>query len=88
MCLSCEIPWKARVRFVTVPTDPKQQAIMEAQLREAYMVPSIYDPISWGPKGATVCAIFAKDKLTPADLDVLNDTGRALFAPYPGPVPA
>lgn len=83
MCLSCEVPWKAIVRFADVPTDPHQQAQMEAQIRQAYTVPSIYNPLAWGPNGAKICATFAKANLSPADLDFLNDQGRSLFETYP-----
>ncbi len=82
MCCA-EIPWKATVRFVTVPTDPKEQAVMEEQIRAAYRVPDIYTPLGFGPTGTQICKTFAKEKLTAADLDFLNDQGRSLFAPYP-----
>lgn len=81
MCCA-EIPWKATVQFVTVPTDPKHQAVMETQIRQAYTVPAIYEPLGWGATGAKICATFAKEKLTVADLDFLNDQGRSLFTPY------
>lgn len=83
MCTACEVPWKAIVRFVEVPEKPHQQAIMEAQIRQAYTVPSIYEPLAWGPNGAKICAIFAKDALSREDLDFLNDQGRGLFSVYP-----
>lgn len=82
MCIPCEIPWKALVRFADVPTDPHQQAQMEAQIRQAYAVPSIYEPLGYGPNGAKICATFAKPTLSPADLDFLNEQGRGLFEPY------
>lgn len=81
MCCA-EIPWKAMVQFVTVPTDLKQQAVMEGQIRKAYTVPAIYEPLGWGPTGAKICATFAKEKLSAVDLDFLNDQGRSLFSPY------
>lgn len=81
MCCA-EIPWKAMVQFVTVPTDPAQQAVMERQIRQAYTVPAIYEPLGWGATGAKICATFAKGKLTAADLDFLNDQGRSLFTAY------
>lgn len=84
MCCA-EIPWKAIVRSVAVPTDPKQLAVFENQIRQAYTVPSIYEPLGYGPSGAQICATFAKEKLTPADLDFLNDQGRSLFTTYPAP---
>lgn len=85
MCCA-EIPWKAAVKFETVPTDPKQQAVMEAQIRQAYQVPAIYEPLGWGPMGAKICATFKKAQTAPMtkeDLDFLNDQGRSLFTPYP-----
>lgn len=82
MCTVCEIPWKAIVRFADVPTDPHQLAQMEAQIRQAYTVPSIYEPLGWGANGAKICATFAKATLSPADLDFLNEQGRSLFEPY------
>jgi hypothetical protein len=82
MCTSCEIPWKAIVRFTTVPTDQKQQEQMEAQIRQAYTVPSIYNPLAWGANGKKICAIFAQDKLSVDDLDFLNEQGRSLFTVY------
>ena len=83
MCCA-EIPWKAAVKYVTVPTDPKQQAIMESQIRQAYTVPAIYEPLGSvaNPTSAKICATFAKEKLTAEDLDFLNDQGRSLFTPY------
>lgn len=81
MCCA-EIPWKAAVKFVEVPSNPAQQLEMETQLRKAYTVPAIYEPLGWGPMGARICATFAKERLTPADLDFLNDAGRSLFTPY------
>lgn len=81
MCCA-EIPWKAAVQFVTVPSDPKEQALMETQIRKAYTVPAIYEPLGWGPTGAKICTTFAKGKLTAEDLDFLNDQGRSLFEPY------
>lgn len=90
MCLSCEIPWKAIVRFADVPTDPHQQAQMEEQIRKAYTVPSIYEPLgsSLNPNAVKICATFAKPgKLSPADLDFLNDQGRSLFEPYKAQTP-
>lgn len=85
MCCA-EIPWKAAVQFVTVPTDPKHQAVMETQIRQAYMVPAIYEPLGYGPMGAKICATFveanAGGKMTAAHLDFLNDQGRSLFTPY------
>ncbi len=86
MCCA-EIPWKAAVRFVSVPTDPKEQALMETQIRKAYTVPAIYEPLGWGPMGAKICATFAKEKLNATDLDFLNDQGRSLFTSYV-PTPA
>jgi hypothetical protein len=81
MCCA-EIPWKATVREATVPTDPKQLVVFEAQIRKAYTVPAIYEPLGYGPQGAKICATFAKPILSPADLDFLNDQGRSLFTPY------
>ena len=82
MCIPCEVPWKATVRFATVPSDPHQQAQMEAQIRQAYTVPAIYNPLGWGPNGTKICAIFAQDTLSVADLEFLNEQGRSLFTPY------
>lgn len=84
MCAPCEVPWKATVRFADVPSDPHQQALMEEQIRRAYTVPSIYEPLAapTNPQAAKICATFAKLKLSPADLDFLNDQGRSLFEPY------
>lgn len=84
MCLTCEVPWKATVRFADVPTDPHQQQQMEEQLRRAYTVPSIYEPLTspTNPNAAKICATFVKPRLSPADLDFLNDQGRSLFEPY------
>lgn len=87
MCVPCEIVWKATVRFVTVPTDSKQQAVMEEQIRRAYTVPTIYNPLAWGANGAKICATFAKTQLTAQDLDFLNDQGRSLFTTYPAAAP-
>jgi hypothetical protein len=87
MCCA-EIPWKALVKSATVPTDPKAQAVMETQIRQAYTVPAIYEPLGWGPTGAKICATFAKETLTKDDLDFLNDQGRSLFTPYTPPAPA
>lgn len=81
MCCA-EIPWKALVKSATVPTDPHQLATFEGQIRLAYTVPAIYEPLGYGPTGAQICKTFAKEKLTAADLDFLNDQGRSLFTPY------
>ena len=67
MCCA-EIPWKALVKSATVPTDPEARAVMEAQIRQAYTVPAIYEPLGYGPMGAKICATFAKETLTAADL--------------------
>lgn len=82
MCTPCEIPWKAIVRSETVPLDPKALVVFESQIRQAYTVPSIYEPLGYGAQGAKICATFAKPTLTAADLEYLNDTGRSLFTPY------
>jgi hypothetical protein len=83
MCTPCEIPWKAIVRSTAVPTDAKQMAVFETQIRQAFTVPSIYEPLGWGDSGAKICATFAKPILSPADLAFLNDMGRSLFETYP-----
>lgn len=88
MCITCEVPWKATVRFADVPTDPNEQAQMEEQIRRAYAIPTIYEHFKArkgdaGAVAAKICATFAKGGvLSPADLDFLNDQGRSLFEPY------
>jgi hypothetical protein len=82
MCCA-EIPWKAMVREAAVPTDPKQLVVFEAQIRQAYTIPAIYEPLGYGPMGAKICATFAKPTLTASDLEFLNVQGRSLFEPYP-----
>ena len=88
MCTACEVPWKATVKFADVPTDPVLQSQMEEQIRRAYAIPTIYEHFKTRKGGADsvaakICATFAKGgKLSPADLDFLNDQGRSLFEPY------
>ncbi len=78
--LHCEIPWKALVQFREMPTSPSDLRVLEAQLRHAYGVPSIYESIAAIPTlGTTVCATWAKGHLTDADLKVLFDAGELLY---------
>ena len=92
MCLSCEIPWKAVVRFEDVPANPTphQMATMEEQLRHAYTITEVINGVAFGTHGAEVCATLAKQSvhLTQPDLVLLNRAGRALFDPnYASAVP-
>jgi hypothetical protein len=83
MCLSCEIPWKAVVKFTEVPTtiNAAQQTVMESQLRHAYTITEIIHGVAELGKGKEVCLTLSKATLSRDDLDFLNDAGRALFDP-------
>lgn len=78
----CEIPWKATIRYTSVPSRAKDQKEFEQQLRAAYAIPSIYDGMVEKGYAQQVCAILAKDDLSTEDLEQLLHFGQELWEPY------
>lgn len=76
----CAIPWRAIVRYTSVPPQRDDQKKLEAQLRQAFAVPSIYEAVAAEGKGPEVCNILEKSKLTAVDLERLLDLSPVYVA--------
>lgn len=78
--LVCRVPWRALVRFETVPAHADDQRKLEAELRQAFSVPSIYEAVVEKGLGEQVCAVLANKHLSVTDLTALLNAGDAIYA--------